>query len=104
MIARLLLLFITTYVVGFITLVIRRKLRSPEKSWLNCTVNIALSPLRYFRIGPFKQGRISLQSSIKYAMRKSKLTDFGGNDSDFVNIYDSVCICRYRRLIVYIDF
>ena len=61
---------------------IRRKLNSPEKSWLNCTVNIALSPLRYFRVGPFKQGKLSLQSSIKYAMRKSKLTDFGGNDTD----------------------
>lgn len=78
------------YVLVFAIFVAVRKQKSPEKSWKNCAINVALNPLRMFKIGPFKQGRISLESSMKEAVRKAKLSDFGTNASDLVETYNKI--------------
>jgi len=36
--------------------------RYPQKSFLNCLINNALGPLRFFRIGPYKQVRSSYET------------------------------------------
>lgn len=65
-----------------------RKRHYPEKSLKNCAINVALTPLRVFRLQQFKHGTITLEKAIKYALRKTKLEDFGSQD--FVNNYASV--------------
>lgn len=72
-----------------------RKLRFPEKSYRACLLNISLTPLRYFRIGDFKHGTITLEKAMKYAVKKTKLTDFGG--SDFIANYQTVIDCPAHK-------
>jgi len=82
--------FVALYITAFLFFVIRRKMRSPEKSFKNCAINVALTPMKIFKIGPFKQGKISLESSMKEAVRKAKLTDFGVNSADLVETYNKI--------------
>jgi hypothetical protein len=59
-----------------IGLIIKRKIQSPEKSFLACTLNVVLTPMRLLKLGPFKGGEKmvrDLQSTIIYATKKSKL-------------------------------
>lgn len=58
-------------------LILWRATRYPEKSLYNSFLNVILTPLRLMKLGPFKQGRISIDKAMKYAMKKTKLTDFG---------------------------
>lgn len=67
---------------------ILRKRRYPEKSLKNCAINVALIPLRWFKYGPFKSGKITLEKAMKYAVKKTGLTDFG--NADFVANYAAV--------------
>jgi hypothetical protein len=65
------------------------QLKSPEKTFLNCLINEALTPMRYFRIGEFKRGERQLRdinAILDYAKRKGKLTDLG--DLDFIDQYN----------------
>jgi hypothetical protein len=62
-----------------------RKSKYPEKSLYNCFLNVALTPLRMLKIGPYNVGKITLEKAMKHAMRKTKLSDFG--DTSFVNNY-----------------
>lgn len=82
--------FVALYAAVFLFFVLHRKMRSPEKSLKHCALNVALTPLKLFKIGPFKQGKISLESAMKEAVRKSKLTDFGVNSADLVQTYNTI--------------
>lgn len=82
--------FVVLYIVAFSFFVIKRKLRSPEKSWKNSIINVALTPLRIFKIGPYAHGKISLEGSMKAAIKKTKLNDFGGKGADFVEMYNKI--------------
>jgi len=59
---------------------------NPEKSLLWCFLNTILSPLRMLRLGPFRDGKVTLDSAMRYAMNQTKLTDFG--DTMFVASYN----------------
>ncbi len=72
----------------FIFFVLQRKQKYPEKSLFNSFLNIALTPLRALKYGPFKQGKISLEKAMKYAVKKTKLTDFG--DMTFADSYNTI--------------
>ncbi len=69
-------------------LTILRKGRYPEKSYYNCFLNVILGPMRYFKIGPYKQGKLDLQKAMRYAMKKTGLQDFG--DTTFLDAYNVI--------------
>lgn len=80
-----------TFILSILVLIltILRKKRYPEKSFYNNFLNVALTPMRTFRLGPFKQGNnITLEKAIKYAIRKTKLNDLG--DSTFMKNYSVI--------------
>ena len=66
--------------------VLRCKYNSPEKSYFWCILNSILLPIRILKLGPYKDGKITLEKAMKYAMKKEKLTDFG--DVTFVKSYN----------------
>ena len=76
------------YAVCFVFALYLRKQRYPEKSWKNNAVNLLLNPLRWFGIGPYKNGKLTLENAIKYATRKTKLSDFG--DMAFAEAYNAI--------------
>ncbi len=72
--------------IGLATL--RRKMKNPEKSWFLCFLNVALFPVKLFGLGPFKTGKLTLEKAMKYAIKKTKLSNFG--DTRFVDNYKIV--------------
>lgn len=97
---------IVAYIAIFLAFVLLRKAKSPEKSWINCTLNVALQPLRMFKIGPYKHGKISIEGSMKQAMKKTKLSDFGGSPAEFCNMYNLVGSSNFAKFTsdVSVDF
>jgi hypothetical protein len=71
-----------------LVLTLIRKQQYPEKSLFHSFLNVCLSPLRKFKLGPFKQGKLSLEKAMKRASKKSGLTDFG--DLTFLDAYNSM--------------
>ena len=67
---------------------IRRKSKNPEKSWHLCLLNVVLYPLQLLGVGPFKAGKLTLEKAMKYAIKKTKLSDFG--ETRFVKNYQLV--------------
>lgn len=65
-----------------------RKNRYPEKSFYNCFLNVVLTPMRAFKLGPYKQGKLDLQKAMRYAVKKTGLNDFG--DLTFLEAYKGV--------------
>ncbi len=66
-----------TPVLVVLLLSIRRRLRNPEKSFFLCLLNVLLYPLMHLALGPFRQGKPTLDKAMVYAMKKTKLADFG---------------------------
>ena len=95
------------YLVGlpigiFAVLTYKRYARGNHKTLKNCAINVALGPLRYFRIGPYSYGDrmvTDIDISMKYAMKKTKLTDFGG--TQFAEAYKRVLNSPEQRREVY---
>ena len=72
---------------AFISSVFISRWSNPEKTLYWCFLNAALTPLRMLRLGPYKEGTtVTIESAMKYAMKKTKLTDFG--DTTFVSSYN----------------
>ena len=71
---------IVPVVVGIVVLIaaIKRNRKYPEKNLKHCLINVILTPLRHFNLGPFKSGKLNIQKSCGYAMKKTGLKDFGG--------------------------
>lgn len=68
---------------------IRRKLKSPEKSFTNSAINSLLAIPRFMGLGPFKYGEDrSLRALAKYAIMTTRLNDFGGEE--FFDDYEEV--------------
>ena len=76
------------YCVYFLVALYLRKKRYPEKSWLNNSLNLLLGPLRFFKLGPYRNGALSIENALKYASKKKKLTDFGS--MDFADAYQAI--------------
>jgi hypothetical protein len=78
--------------VAYISFVIvRRKIKSPEKTLFNCVLNELLAPVRHFKLGPYKFGdkqMTDIDLNIKYAKRKVKLDDLG--DNEFVEQFKTI--------------
>jgi len=72
----------------WVFLAYRRTLKYSEKNIVNALIEIALGPLRFFKAGPFKYGEFDLDVSLKRAMKKAKLTDFGG--TEFITAYKAI--------------
>ena len=51
----------------FLLRVLKRSIENPEKSLLNSAISILLEPIRFFKLGPFKDGDISLVKALKSA-------------------------------------
>jgi hypothetical protein len=88
MFVKIILIGVVVPALVFLFFVLQRYSKYPEKSLFNSFLNIALSPLRVLRYGPFKQGKINLDKAMKYAMRKTKLNDFG--DMTFAESYATI--------------
>lgn len=74
---------------AFISSVLISRWSNPEKSLYWCFLNAALTPLRMLRLGPYREGSaVTIESAMKYAMKNTKLTDFG--DVTFVSSYNSM--------------
>ena len=84
--------FTAVIVSVYLFLVIRRTMMNPEKSLLNSALSIALTPVRYFKLGPYKYGsKITLSGALKYAMKKAKLNDFGvTKEANFQEHYELI--------------
>lgn len=82
-----LLVFVVLPGVIILVLTLIRCQQYPEKSFKNNLFNVLLAPLRFLRLGPYK-GRISIDKAMKYAVKKSKLTDFG--DTRFIESYKAM--------------
>lgn len=87
---------VVCYLIGlpigiFLVLTFKRFSRGDHKSLKNCAINVALGPLRFFRLGPYSYGDkmvYDIDISMKYAMKKTKLTDFGG--TQFAEAYKRI--------------
>ncbi len=76
-----------------------RKLGNPEKSFYYCFVTTALYPVRLMKLGPYKDGKLTIEKAMKYAQRKCKLTDFG--DLTFVDSYSTIMNLPTQQKMVY---
>lgn len=71
----------------FLAAIAVRKINNPEKNLSYLALSSALTPLRALKQGPFKYP-VTLETSMKYAVRKTKLSDFG--DTKFAANYKMV--------------
>lgn len=67
---------------------VKRTFKYTEKNIVNALIEVGLTPLRMFRLGPFKGGEFDLDKSLRRAMKKAKLSDFGG--TEFVTAYRAI--------------
>jgi hypothetical protein len=103
MLSELSVLQVVCYLIGlpigiFLVLTFKRYSRGNHKTLKNCAINVALGPLRYFRVGPYSYGDRMVQDieiSMKYAMKKTKLTDFGG--SQFSEAYKRIMTSEEQK-------
>lgn len=71
-------------------LVLRRKKAYPEKNLFNAFLNIALGPMRALRLGPYKQGSLTIDKGIKLAIKKKKFSPEVVSDTAFAENYRTV--------------
>lgn len=76
-------------------LTVMRKANYPEKSYFNCFLNVILTPMRMLKLGPYRQGKLDLEKAMKYAVKKTGLTDFG--DLSFLGAYNSIFSTETHR-------
>lgn len=96
MLSELSMFQVVCYLIGlpigvFLVMTFKRYSRGHHKTLKNCAINVALGPVRFFKLGPYSYGDAmvrDINSSMKYAMKKTKLTDFGG--SNFMEAYNRV--------------
>jgi len=74
----------------FVIKVIERKSRYPEKSYKNVAINLALYLPRIWKLGPYKGGEITFDNALKYAVKKTGLSDFGDDDWNFAHTYREI--------------
>lgn len=65
-----------------------RKSQYPEKTLFNSFLNVILTPMRIFKLGPYKYGMPTLEKAMKYAVKKTKCSDFG--DKTFLDAYNAI--------------
>lgn len=72
----------------FVFFVLREKRRNPEKSYMIAILNTIFQPFRLLKVGIFDERKITLEGSMKIAIKETGLSDYG--DLSFVE--------RYRRI------
>lgn len=83
----ILAVLILPWVVVLIGAVMRQQ-QYPEKSFYSCFLNVALIPVRMIRYGPYKDGRLTLEKAMSYAMKKTGFSDFG--ETKFIQNYNAI--------------
>ena len=78
---------------------LKRRQRCPEKSFLNHIITISLTPARFFKLGPYKQGNLTLKKACEYAKKKTGLSDFG--NPGFLELYNLVMDTETHRSQTY---
>lgn len=90
---RLLSIFVS--LVGFfVSMVVRNKQKNPEKSYMIAFLNTLFTPFRLLKVGIFDDSKITLEGSMKVAMKQLHLSDFG--DLTFVERYRK--IAKHRSI------
>lgn len=78
--ARLVGAFVGFWILVYAVAVFRKYKKSYHKTIKNCAIDIALSPLRWFKLGPYNKGEKMVREinySLEYAKKKTGLSDFG---------------------------
>lgn len=76
-----------------------RKHANPEKSLFNAFISVAVGPMRWLKLGPYKQGTVDLDKALTYATKKAKLNDFG--DMTFYDNYKAILNTDFQKAQVY---
>jgi hypothetical protein len=92
-------LTIVSAVVGVVFGVVQHKKKYPEKSYVIALLNTVLTPFRILKIGPFKDGMITIEQAMQIASKETGLTDFG--DLDFVTTYKKISTTAYFKSLSY---
>lgn len=72
-------------------LILVRKLKAPEKSYFYHFLTILLTPIRSFGLSIYKTGQFSVKKSMDFAVKKTKLSDWGDDsDNNFEKFYTSI--------------
>ena len=66
-------------------IILNRWRKYPEKSLYYNVLSVLLNPLRVFKLSKYKQGNLTIDSSFKYAMKKTGLDDFGKESTTFTS-------------------
>lgn len=75
---------------------LKRKRDNPKTSYLMGILNMALTPVSFLRLGPFKNGhRIDLESIMIEATKTTGLSDFG--DLEFLGYYKKLAENNFYR-------
>lgn len=83
------LLFVLGVALGVVGYsVLQHKSKYPEKSYVIAFMNTVLTPLRWLRIGPFKNGDPNMVTMMKVMSDELKLFDYG--DMSFVTAYKAI--------------
>lgn len=80
------ILIVPAFLVVLISLIRHRKY--PEKRFTHSLLNTVLAPMRWFKLGPYVQGTMTLEKGMKFGMKTTKLSDYG--NTEFVKAYDCV--------------
>lgn len=106
MIGIIILVVLVAPLIVFGLMVLHRHMKYPEKSLFYAFVNTLLYPVRLLKLGPYKYGKPSVENGLKYAVRKTKLSDFNGTEfiDNYKAVYDSdfYKIHKYSNIGMYI--
>lgn len=93
------------YAIGFLFLLIVllkvafQTSKYPEKGVWVAILDTLFIPLRFLRIGPFKDGKISLDAIMKSVMIETKLSDFG--DLSFVESFKLITESTLQKSLTF---
>lgn len=91
-------IFLIVQLGAFIIAVLIRTMSNPEKSLLNSAISIILGPIRFFRLGPYRTGDITVKNALSIAKKKSKLSDFGDDTKpNFEDAYNLIMDSKEYR-------
>ncbi len=87
------------FLVAIVMKVIVQTSKYPEKGVWVAVLDTMFIPLRFLKIGPFKDGKISLDAVMKSVMKETKLSDFG--DLSFVDSFKVITESALQKSLTF---
>jgi hypothetical protein len=95
----MILVFLFLVLVVVLIKIIAQTAKYPEKGVWVAVLDTLFIPLRLLRIGPFKDGKISLDVIMKSVMKETKLSDFG--DLSFVESFKVITESALQKSLTF---